>query len=121
MLTRNEVSQSLLHLDRPYNELIQAMSDFDLDDLDMPTAIVTRQDLISTLERYLSGELSADVISDWAGQLMFRSDFGFERGYQNILKNILNDLDNPPPLPMPQAIDYLSELKTAQFNSNEED
>ena len=64
---------------------------------DAPESLVTlnREDIIRILDRYLTGELTAEQVTDWANLLECREDIGFPEGDEDLLSETIFRLANP--------------------------
>ena len=64
-------------------------------DASEPLALLTREDIVRILDRYLAGELGAAEVTEWANLLECREDIGFPGGEENVLSDAVFRLANP--------------------------
>jgi hypothetical protein len=58
-------------------------------------AVITKEDVIAILNRYMNDELSSQQVIDWANLIECREDIGFPLGEGEILPEIIFRLANP--------------------------
>lgn len=68
-------------------------------DMEQELATLRRDDVTSVLKRYLAGELDRADLEVWADLIEGREDIGLERGYDDVLKDIIYELANPTIMP----------------------
>jgi hypothetical protein len=105
-MTRKQLLQSLLAFNAPVANVMEPLKKFGWDS-ETELVTLTRDDIASVLKRYLSSELSASDVEDWANALEIRDDVGYEVGYEDLLSDVVFDLANP-------ALNGLLNLKVAQ-------
>jgi hypothetical protein len=52
-------------------------------------------DIVSILDRFIDGELSAEQVTEWADLLEVRDDVGVDPHHENALRDIIFRLANP--------------------------
>jgi hypothetical protein len=70
-------------------------------DSDRALVVLTGNDLVRILDRYLQGELSNTELEEWANALEGRDDIGYEPSMGDNLRKIIFELANPllaPPI-----------------------
>jgi hypothetical protein len=60
-----------------------------------PLVLLTREDIVRILDRYLAGELGAAEVTDWANLLECREDIGFPTGEEDVRSDAVFRLANP--------------------------
>lgn len=60
-----------------------------------PLLVLTAEHFISIMDRFLSGQLSADQVEEWAENLEQREDVAFSSERKEILDEMLFCLANP--------------------------
>jgi hypothetical protein len=123
MDTKKELFESLVRFDRPVKELEQKIGKFGVDWFGDPLAILTRQDVISVLNRFLNEQLSAREVEDWAFSISGRMVIGYEAGYANLLQGVIETLeltaDWGEPLTSEMAREMIDQLLEAKFEREE--
>jgi len=64
-------------------------------DASEPLVLLTREDIVRVLDRYLAGELTAEQVTDWADRVECREDIGFSGGDEDVLADAVFRLANP--------------------------
>lgn len=78
-MDRHSILQSLLVLDRPIENIRSELAQFAWDDA--PDLVSLTSDHVrSVLNRFLTGEISADAVEAWADTIEMRDDISFEAG-----------------------------------------
>jgi hypothetical protein len=87
-------------------------------------ATLTRQDLISILQRFLNYDLSAQDVYDWAEALEVRETVKKELGYNSlifeVLSNITLEFAIDHPLTPERAKEIIHQLQTAPFDPDDD-
>jgi hypothetical protein len=91
---RQQALRDLLELRVPVNMATGALARFGWDS-EQELVTLTRADATRTLTRYLTGELSADDVEQWADALEVREDVGREPGFGDELTELLFQLATP--------------------------
>jgi hypothetical protein len=90
-------------------------------------AYVTRKDTLSVLGRVFVGELTFKDFYDWASYISGRDTIGYEKGYRDILSELLDDMillyetESPDELLSSFIKREFDKIKNAKFDENEED
>lgn len=93
---RAEVLRELIAYRSDPSPLMQELASFGWDwPAEEPLAVLTRRDLLTVIERFLAGELSAAQLEDWAERLECREDLGFEPGYEGLVDDVFFRLATP--------------------------
>jgi hypothetical protein len=88
-------------------------------------AYVTRKDALSVLKRVLDGELTIKDYYDWSVSISGRSTIGYEKGYQDVLIDIVDDIitiyESRTAFPIPENFvqEQYDRLQNAKFDKNE--
>lgn len=94
MQTRTEILSKLLAYQTPLDELTQLLQQFPWD-CDAELVVLTPDHVRHIINRYLSGELNAQQLEDWANAIESREDIGFLPGYEDALGDVIHQLANP--------------------------
>ncbi|PIR34622.1 MAG: hypothetical protein COV36_00440 [Alphaproteobacteria bacterium CG11_big_fil_rev_8_21_14_0_20_44_7] len=94
MLNRKEILIDLLGVNKPIQDLITALSNFEWDS-DVELVVLSRNDVAKVLREFISGKISSDQINLWANTIEGRDDIGFENDFYDLLKDIIFELANP--------------------------
>lgn len=70
---RRDLLTDLVELRRPISDVVSRLRQYHWD-VDRPIVFVGTVDVVRILEFYLSGEVSADTITEWADALEMRED-----------------------------------------------
>lgn len=83
-------------------------------------ATLTRQNIISILQRFLSHDITAKDVYDWSDEFVARDGVNKEPGYQQVIINALSELstdyDHGLHFTTIRAQELIHELQTAQFD-----
>lgn len=124
MKTRKQILESLIAFDRSLSEIQKDMATLDWDSEEYVTTL-TRQDILSVLNRYLNKEFTAEEIRDWAEELDARQDYAREKGYQDLVIETIFNLSTEPWLGLPLTPEYaqqlIQEISSAQYDKSEDD
>ena len=93
-MTRQETVQSLVLYDRPLDVLREGVAAFPYDWPGPPLATLRRDHVISVLERWERGQLSASEVEDWANLVETRDDLDHDPADPRITRAVF-DLANP--------------------------
>ena len=94
MTDRIEAVNALLTFSKPLNCIARQLSQFGWDYESSP-AILYSSHMIAALERFLSGELTAYEIEEWANLVECREDIKYAGINQAILEESVFSLANP--------------------------
>ena len=73
MRTRIEILTDLIHLKKNLADLELELAQHPWD-MDRPLIELTKEDLINTLQKAITGNISLEVIEDWANMIECRDD-----------------------------------------------
>jgi hypothetical protein len=108
---RSTVIETLLNFSRPLNELQRQLRGFDWDFEGVP--IVLHPDhIVRVLRRYLSGELTASIVEQWANLIEGREDLRFDSKHEKWITDTVYELANPvltAPLEITRARELIAE------------
>ena len=93
-MNRKDCLNALIHLDRSLDEILSELNMHGWDS-DVAIATIDRQHILQILNRYLKGDLTAEEVERWADSLHVREDVGYERGFEELLREALFELGNP--------------------------
>lgn len=91
---RSVVIENLLNLSSPLDDLRQQLSSFDWD-FEGVAVVLNRHHVMDVLSRYLSGELTAAIVEQWANLLEGREDISFDRMHEKWIADTIFELANP--------------------------
>ena len=91
---RGELLRALIAYELPIEPVLADLRTFGWD-APSPFAVLTREDIVRILDRYLAGELGAAEVTDWADLVECREDIGFPGGDEDVLSDALFRLANP--------------------------
>ncbi|WP_428637243.1 hypothetical protein [Shewanella sp.] len=94
MNKRLETLKSLVSFSKPLDELSSNLSEFSWD-CDREPLVVTSSQIAEVLMRYISGEIDAGELEQWANMLECREDIEFEENNEEQLENVIYSLANP--------------------------
>ena len=86
--------QALVSFDRPLGDIHAALSQYPWDS-EVELVLLSRTHIVSVLERFISGSLSAAEVEGWANAIEGRDDIGFETKSRELLKEAIQELANP--------------------------
>lgn len=92
-MNRQKTLTSLIHFNVPLADL-----EADLAALGWgndPEAVLQREHIKTLLKRFISGEIDAASVEDWANLIEGRDDIQFEPGHEEIVLAAIHDLANP--------------------------
>jgi len=90
-------------------------------------AYVTRKDALSVLGRVFAGELTFKDCYDWISYIAGRDTIGYERGYRDILSELLYEMillyetKSPDELISSFLKEEFNKIQTAKFDTTEVD
>lgn len=108
MVTRTQLLQELVALTRSPRAIVDELASFTWDSTEELVAIRS-EDLCAVLGRYLGGELSSDIVEEWANAVEMRDDLG----YDSRVGGVIDELANPVlhrPLSDERARKLISEI-----------
>jgi hypothetical protein len=95
MHRRAELLQKLALFEEPTPPLIDELRAMGWDWLGEPLLILTAAHFLSIMDRFLSGQLTAEQLEEWAENLEHREDVAFAPGEEELLDETLFCLANP--------------------------
>ncbi len=87
-----------------------------------PLAVVTRQDVLRILQRFLSNEWDAQGIGSWGGALFasYRAYITYEAGYGGVIDDVLSELASFwNDITLEEVQQLYDQLKNAQYDPND--
>ncbi len=87
-----------------------------------PLAVVTRQDVLRILQRFLKGEWDNQSIGSWGGGLFasYRAYITYEAGYGGVIDDVLGRLASFwTSLTREDVQQYIAMLQNAQYDPND--
>jgi hypothetical protein len=91
---RSTVIENLVNFSRPLDELQQQLSGLDWDFEGAPI-VLTLDHIVHVLRRYLSGELTACMVEQWANLIEGREDISFDNMHEKCMAATIYELANP--------------------------
>jgi hypothetical protein len=93
-ISRADVLRKLLECSSPLEEIAAELRNFPSDSEER-VFVVTAAHLRIILDRFLSGDLTAQQVERWANLIECREDIEFEGGRFGEPREVLNELANP--------------------------
>jgi|GEM_PF-568319 len=121
-MTRKQLLEDLLVLKSPLNEVLSDLAEFGWD-CDTEIVRIRRDHVVRVLERFRNGEISDRDVSYWADAIECRDDIGSEKGCEEILEDVTNELANPEltrPLSSETAGKWIYRLRSSVIGSEDE-
>lgn len=109
MKNRKEILQSLINLSGCLDSVNSELTSLPWDSTE-ELVILHAHEIISILDRYISGEITADTVSAWANLIECREDIEYEDGFSEIIKDTIFELANTE-LSHPLNIQRATEIK----------
>ena len=112
---RSIVVENLLNFSRPLDELQRQLSSFDWD-FEGITTVLHSEHIVQVLRRYLSGELTASMVEQWANLIEGREDISFDINNEKWVTDTIYELANPvlaTPLEIARARELILEGEEA--------
>jgi hypothetical protein len=91
---RAQLLRALIAYELPIEPVLADLRSFGWDAPE-PLVLLTREDIVRVLDRYLAGELTAEQVTDWADLVECREDIGFPGGDEDVLSDAVFRLANP--------------------------
>jgi hypothetical protein len=91
---RAQLLRALIAYELPIEPVLADLRGFGWD-APHPFVLLTRDDIVRILDRYLAGELGAAEVTDWADLVECREDIAFPGGDKDVLSDALFRLANP--------------------------
>ena len=123
MRLRQEILEDLIKYQKDLASLKAELSQYPYDWFEEEAPVRhTRQDILNVLNRYLSGELSALQLNEWADSIASREDIDNENGYNKLINDVLQNIDRDtliePFITREEVIKLAEELKNTPFDPN---
>jgi len=93
MNRRQQLLQALLTFDEPLNLIAQELAQFEWDHEGEPV-LVAPLHIVSILNRFLSNQLNAKQVEEWANMIECREDLDYESENQKQLEQVIYELAN---------------------------
>jgi hypothetical protein len=110
MGNRKSILDQLLGFEQPLKDLKNALARFEWDS-EEELSLLSLEHLSGILRRFLSRDISAADVEDWANVIEGRDDIGFELGNRAFIRETLHELANPlltQPLDLERARELLA-------------
>jgi hypothetical protein len=95
MIRRAEILAKLARFDEPSAPLMAELRTMGWDWDGEPLLVLTTEHLLSIMDRFLSGQLSAHQVAEWAGNLEVRDDVAFDPARADLLDEVFFCLASP--------------------------
>ena len=95
MNRRAEILQALVRFEAAPEPLLRELRQFGWDWSGEPLVILGRDDLLSILDRFLGGQISAAQLQAWAESLECREDVAFDPADEPLLDDVFFRLATP--------------------------
>ena len=92
---RTALLLKLAKFEEPSAPLIEELRHLGWDWSGDPLLVLDAEHFLNIMDRFLSGELSAELVEEWAENLESREDVGFATGREDLLDDMLFCLANP--------------------------
>jgi len=112
-MNRRSILESLIRFERTIGQLRSELISLPWD-TDLELVTLRRTHLQTVLKRFLTGELSPEIIEEWANMVEGRDDIAFEGGRHGPTAEVVHTLANPlltQPLTFERAKSLWSRLK----------
>lgn len=121
---RTEYINELLEYPTNLNDIISHYTDEETPEGEYCSGRLTRSHIISMLERYLAGTITASDVQNWADQIGLTGDVQYEKGYCMLHSNLMYLAHEPHygrPLTPSQAREQIQEIKAISFDQKDFD
>jgi len=95
MSRRAEILRELVRFEGPTQPLKHELASFGWDWDGDPLLIITKEHLVRVIDRFLAGEISAEQLQEWAGNLEVREDVGFDENERALVDPIFFRIATP--------------------------
>ena len=95
MNNREELLKRLVEFRGPPKPILDDLQSFGWDWDEEPLVVLSASHFRAVFSRFLSGEIDAEQLEEWAENLESREDVGFNAQQEVILKDLLYRLGNP--------------------------
>lgn len=93
-MSREDLLKKLINLSGSVKDITNELDKYGWDPKDKLT-LLTSQDVIQILQRYILEVIDNSVVEEWANAIECREDIYFEEKHQNIIKQLIYELANP--------------------------
>lgn len=107
-MNRKKLLLRLIGLSGDISELEEQLSKFSWD-LDEELVVLTKEEMIMTLNKYISGEISLSTLEKWAEALEVRDDVGYEKEVHEMVFVLANSYSTGV-VSVPRAIEIIKSL-----------
>jgi hypothetical protein len=90
---RRELVQALVRYELPIEPVLEELASIEWDS--EPLVVLHARDVLAILDRFLTMELTADQVTDWADRLEVRDDVELEPSYSAQIREWIFQLANP--------------------------
>jgi hypothetical protein len=91
---RKTLLERLVAYQLPIEPVLEGLSHFPFDS-DQELVCIHRDDVVSIIDRFIAGKLTAEQVTDWADQVEVRDDLGLEDNHREMLRDAIFRLANP--------------------------
>ncbi|MCK5522088.1 MAG: hypothetical protein KAI83_03045 [Thiomargarita sp.] len=91
---RQQLLQALLTFSKPLNLIAQELGELEWD-YEGETVLVEPLHIVSILNRFLSNQLNAKQVEEWANMIECREDLDYESDNQKQLEQVIYEIANP--------------------------
>ena len=95
MSDRAELLKRLVEFQVPTEPIMEELSSLGWDWDGEPLLVITGDHFQAVFSRFLGGEIDAEQLEKWAGNLESREDIGFDSHQEESLKDLLFRIANP--------------------------
>ena len=95
MNRRAEILQALVRFDKPTEPLLRELGSFGWDWNEAPLLVLKKGDLLRVVDRFLTGEIDAAQLQQWAENLEVREDVAFDDHEEALIDDVFFRLATP--------------------------
>src|SRR6059058_1573276 len=95
MTRRAEILQDLVRYEKPTEPLLNELKTFGWDWTGEPLVILRKDDIIRMIDRFLSAEITAAQLQEWAENLECREDVAFDPAGKELIDDMFFRLATP--------------------------
>jgi len=93
-MSREELLRELISYRLPIEKTLENLSYYGWD-CEFPLVTLTKSDVVSIMQRYLSGGITEQQLTDWADLVECREDIEYPTQDENLIASIIFRLANP--------------------------
>lgn len=111
---RKELARKLVEYALPIDQVLTELSSYPWD-CDSPVFVITPAHVVSILDRFLEGDLTAEQVERWGNLVEMRDDLDLAEGAKEAIGELIHELANPlltEPLSKESALRMRHELAT---------